>query len=194
MSRRARLALLIVLGCAAVASAPAAAAPGVLQPSATTAQQPPPPPPPAPQAGHASIDLHGGLSTRRLRYVFRGQRLLVTGGGRPFVPGQTILVEVLRRGKVVSRQRVSIRQGSRGRGIFSARVRTHRRGFLRIRARHKATAQQAAFKSKGKRIQVVRWQAGTGARGTKVVLLQRALLSLGFATPVTGYYNGGTSR
>jgi L,D-transpeptidase catalytic domain/Putative peptidoglycan binding domain len=195
MSRRARLALLIVLGCAAAAPGSAAAAPGLLQPSATTAAAPPPPPPPpAAQSGRASIDLHGGLSTRRLRYVYRGQRVLVTGIVRPYVAGQRILVEVLRRGRVVSRQRVSIRQGSRGRGVFSARVRTHRRGFLRIRARHRATAQQKAFSSRGRRIQVVRWHAGAGSRGTKVVLLQRALLSLGFAVPVTGFYNDGTSR
>jgi len=113
---------------------------------------------------------------------------------RPFVPGQTLFVEVLRRGKVVSRQRVAIRQGSHGRGRFSARLRARRRGFLRVRARHKATAQQAAFRSKRKRFRVVFWQAGAGARGTKVVLLQRALLSLGFAVPVSGYYNAGTSR
>jgi hypothetical protein len=120
--------------------------------------------------------------------------VVVTGTVRPFVQGQTVLVEVLRHGKVVSRQRAAIRQGSGGRGRFSARVRAHHTGFLRIRARHKATAQQAAFKSKSKRVQVVFWQAGGGARGTKVLLLQRGLLSLGFAVPVTRYYNGGTSR
>ena len=120
--------------------------------------------------------------------------MLVTGSVRPYVAGQTIYVEVLRRGKVVSRQRVSIRKGSRGRGVFSARVRTHRRGFLSIRARHKASTQQSAFQSRSRRIQVVRWQAGAGARGTKVLLLQRGLLSLGFAVPVTGSYDGGTSR
>jgi hypothetical protein len=183
MSRRACLALLIVLGCAAVAPAPALAEP--TQPQATAAIAP---------AGHTSIDLHGGLSTRRLRYVFRGQRVVVTGNVRPFVPGQTLLVEVLRRRRVVSRQQVAIRPGSHGRGRFTARVSARRRGFLRIRARHKATPQQATFQSKAKRIRVVVWRAGAGARGPKVVLLQRALLSLGFAVPVTGFYNDGTAR
>jgi lipoprotein-anchoring transpeptidase ErfK/SrfK len=41
---------------------------------------------------------------------------------------------------------------------------------------------------------VVRWSAGQGARGTKVLLLQRGLRSLRFATPVTGYYDAGTAR
>src|SRR3954451_25149548 len=104
MSRRARLALLIVLGCAAVAPAPEAAAPSLFQSTTTSPQSSP-----SPQAGHAAIGLHGGLSARRLRSVFRGQKLVVTGSVRPFVPGQTLFVEVLRRGKVVSRQRVAIR-------------------------------------------------------------------------------------
>ena len=39
-------------------------------------------------------------------------------------------------------------------------------------------------------IQVVNWSAGAGSRGLKVLLLQRGLLKLGFATPVTGYFDG----
>jgi peptidoglycan hydrolase-like protein with peptidoglycan-binding domain len=35
---------------------------------------------------------------------------------------------------------------------------------------------------------------GEGARGTAVLLLQRGLDRLGFAVPVTGYYDAGTSR
>src|SRR5919204_6460479 len=104
MSRRGCLALLIV-GFAALAPAPAAAVAPPFQRTATTAQAARP----APQSGRASIDLHGGLSTRRLRYVYRGQSVVVTGAVRPFVPGQTVLVEVLRHGKVVSRQRAAIR-------------------------------------------------------------------------------------
>jgi peptidoglycan hydrolase-like protein with peptidoglycan-binding domain len=43
-------------------------------------------------------------------------------------------------------------------------------------------------------LSVVDWQAGAGERGVKVLLLQRALLKLGFATPVTGYYDDATAR
>jgi peptidoglycan hydrolase-like protein with peptidoglycan-binding domain len=44
------------------------------------------------------------------------------------------------------------------------------------------------------RLKVVAPRAGQGARGTHVLLLQRGLRRLGFAVPVTGYYDGGTSR
>jgi peptidoglycan hydrolase-like protein with peptidoglycan-binding domain len=189
MSRRARLALLIVLGCAAAAPAAAHGQAITVQPASTSTQQSP-----TPRSGHASIQLRGGLATRRRRYAFRGQQVVVTGTVRPFVPGQTALVEVLRSGRVVSRERISIRPASQGRGRFKARVRARRRGFLRIRARHRATDQQVAFRSRSRRIRVVFWRAGAGARGTKVLLLQRGLLSLGFAVPVTGYFNAGTAR
>ena len=43
-------------------------------------------------------------------------------------------------------------------------------------------------------IQVVNWDAGAGARGTKVTLLQRGLVKLGFATPVTGYFDSLTAN
>ena len=41
---------------------------------------------------------------------------------------------------------------------------------------------------------MVSWQAGEGARGPRVILLQRALASLHFATPVTGYFDSATGR
>jgi lipoprotein-anchoring transpeptidase ErfK/SrfK len=78
--------------------------------------------------------------------------------------------------------------------VFGVRLPARGRGFLRIKARHKGTAQQGAFSARSARLKVVRWRAGQGARGTKVLLLQRELLSLGFATPVSGSFDGGTSR
>ena len=189
MSRRACLALLIVVGCAAGAPAAASAQAASAQATVAAATQPP-----SAQPGRASISLRGGIATPRLRYVFRAQSVLVKGRVRPFVPGQTLLVEALWHGRVVSRKRVSIRPGPHGRGFYKAHLRFRHRRFLRIRVRHEATAQQVAFTSNGKRLRVVYWRAGAGARGTKVLLLQRGLLWLGFAVPVTGYYNDGTAR
>ena len=51
-----------------------------------------------------------------------------------------------------------------------------------------------AFRTRDTPITVVDWRAGAGERGVKVLLLQRALLSQGYATPVTGYYDDGTAR
>jgi peptidoglycan hydrolase-like protein with peptidoglycan-binding domain len=60
--------------------------------------------------------------------------------------------------------------------------------------KHRASDAQVSFRTRNKTIQVVNWQAGAGARGVKVLLLQRGLLKLGFATPVTGYLDGLTAN
>jgi hypothetical protein len=169
-----------------------AAAPAVVPGGAAAQSQAPPPPQPV--AGRMSIDLDGGLSTRRYRYYMRGQRVRVNGIVRPFVPGQVAELLVVRKGHVVSSQRVAIRKGRGTRGRFTARFLTHRQGTLRLVARHVASAGQAAFRARAKRIKVVRWQAGAGSGGTKVLLLQRGLRSLGFAVPVSGRFDGGTAR
>src|SRR3954454_5096199 len=110
-----------------------------------------------------------------------------------FVAGQLALVRVLHKRKVVARRRAKITKTRKG-GQFVVRFKAKRSGKLRIVANHKATPQQGASRSRAAAIKAVRWRAGKGARGTKVILLQRELLALGFATPVTGGYDDGTSR
>ena len=141
-----------------------------------------------------SIRLAGGLSTRRLRYVIRGQRVKVVGTVRPFVRGQVATVLVVRKGKVKTRKRARIRGIGKGRGRFVVRFVARRRGLLRVVARHRATSAQAAFRARSKRLKAVLWSAGSGRGGLRVLLLQRGLRSLGYAVPVTGFYNDGTAR
>jgi hypothetical protein len=102
-----------------------------------------------------------------------------------------VTVELRRHAKrAVARKRVRVRSG----GVFSARLKARRRGTVRVLVKHAATPQQAAFSARGGRVKIVVWRAGKGARGTKVLLLQRRLLSLGYAIPVNGSYDAGTSR
>ena len=165
---------------------------------AAMAQVPPPVPPPAPPApvpvaGKASISVAGGLPTKKLRYFARGQRVVVKGSVKPFVAGQSVTLQIVRRGKVAGRRTAAVIPGKKGGGRFRVRFKTKRRGLLRLVVKHAATPQQAAFRA-SKRIDVVSWSAGAGAKGTPVLLMQRALLGLGFAVPVTGYFDDGTAR
>jgi L,D-transpeptidase catalytic domain/Putative peptidoglycan binding domain len=162
----------------------------------TAAAQTPPAksPAPAPAAGKMSISVAGGVPTKRMRWVVRGQRVVVRGTVRPFVPGQVAVVSIVRQGRVKARRLAPIKAARRGRGRFVVRFVARRRGLLRLVATHVATPQQAFLRARSKRVRVVRWTAGQGARGTKVVLLQRTLKRLGFATPVTGSFDSGTSR
>jgi hypothetical protein len=190
----------VALGLLAGAALPASAAavslplpkPAPSEERATTTPVPPPPPPVQP--GRAAIRVATGLATRRVRYVYRGQLVRVVGRVFPFVAGQVVVVEVVRRGRVVRRLRAPVRQGRRGRGRFSVRFLVRRTGRVRVVAKHAATPRQAAFRSNSKRFRVVRWAAGGGAGGTRVRLLQAGLRRLGYAVPVNGYYGAATSR
>jgi hypothetical protein len=132
------------------------------------------------------------MATRKLRYFARGQTVEVTGTVRPFVPGQTVTLHVIRRGKTSKRYQAPVRS-SRGGGRYSVRFATRRRGRMRLVVKHAATPQQKAFRSGSKRIEIVLWRAAPGNRGVRVLLMQRRLQELGYSTSLGGVFESHTS-
>jgi L,D-transpeptidase catalytic domain/Putative peptidoglycan binding domain len=187
VSRRMTARLALSIGVAMLAAVPAAVA---QTPTPPVPVPPAPPPAPAPVAGSASFGVAGGLATKKARYFAPGQTVVLRGRARPFVPGQVVTLQVVRKGKQSKRVRRAVRAGGR----FTFRFQVGNPGKLRLVVKHAASPQQLAFRAKDRTIEVVNWQSGVGARGTKVILLQRALASLHFATPVTGYFDAATSR
>jgi hypothetical protein len=179
-----RLALLISVLAAAAFSAPALAA--------TTT--PTPAPKPKPAAGKVSLKVAGGQPTKNLRYVATGSRIRIDAATRPYVAGQALVLEVSRSGKVVSRQTKALSAGRKGTGKAVFRLKTRRSGVLKLRVVHKATDKLKAFASRSVRVKAINTSAGTGARGTKVVLLQRGLRQLGYAVPRDGSFGPATER
>jgi hypothetical protein len=169
---------------------PATAQAQTAPPTTPVPVPPTPPPTPAPVAGKASISVSKGLATKKMRYAAPFQQLVVSGRAKPYVPGERLVLYVLRRGKVT--KRIESVVGSRGR--YSIPVKLVKKGRFRLVVKHAASAGQAAFKTKSKRVTVVDWQAGEGDRGIKVLMLQRGLFRLGFSVPVTGYYDWLTSN
>jgi len=182
----------LALTAATVLCAPAGHA--LAQDPTATTPVPPPPAIPTPKSGKVKIEVADGIATSKLRYVARGDKVTVTATVQPFVAGQVAKLEVRRSGKVVQRPRARIKRISprAGRATFELEVR--RKGVYKLRMKHAATPEQKAFHSRAVRIKAVVLSAGEGARGTGVLLLQRGLYTLGYAVPVTGYYDGGTSR
>ena len=168
-----------------VLSASLAATPALAQTPAPTT---PPVPPPA--AGSAGYKLHSGLSTSKMRYFAPQQLVVVRGRVKPAVAGEVLTLYAIR-GKKASK---TVRRKVKAGGRFEFRFKVGGPGRLRLVVKHRASALQAAFRTRAKGITVVDWHAGAGERGVKVLLLQRALLSEGFATPVTGYYDDATAR
>ena len=185
---------LLPLTLAALALPPAATQAQVPAPPVPPAPPAPPapvpPPPPAPAAGEASFRLAGGLPAGKVRYYAPKQQVVLRGRVEPAVAGEVVILRVVRAGKTSKR----IRRPVDVSGRFVFRFKVGSEGRLRLVVRHAASANQVAFRSRGRRIEVVRWRAGVGAGGVHVLLLQRALQRLGFATPVTGRFDGLTAN
>jgi lipoprotein-anchoring transpeptidase ErfK/SrfK len=154
------------------------------------AQTPPTPAQAAPVAGAATFGLGSGLATKKTRYYAPRQQVVVRGRVNPGVAGEVLTLYAIRGRKASKRVRRKVGPGGR----FQFRFKVGKPGRVRLVVKHRASLIQAAFRTPAKRIRVVDWQAGAGERGLKVLLLQRALLAEGFATPVTGYYDDGTAR
>jgi lipoprotein-anchoring transpeptidase ErfK/SrfK len=184
--------VLPVLAAAALALPAAASA----QVPTTTTPTPTPPqnPPPAP-AGPAKATLKVSLQAAGLRdngrlYVLQGDRVVASGTLKPYVAGQKVLVELLRKGKRVARARVTVHKG----GKFAARLRVRRIGGLVLRATHKKTSKQKGANSKWVRFSALTPSAHVGSGGEKVKLLQRGLAHLAYVTSRGGSFDSATAR
>ncbi len=149
-----------------------------------------PAPKPEPAAGKATFSVTGGLATKKTRYFAPSQEVVVRGVVKPYVKGEVLTLYAIRRGKA-SKQ---VRRAVHRRGRYEFRFKVGNAGPVRLVVKHRASDDQVGFRTRSETIQVVNWQAGQGARGTKVTLLQRGLLKLGFATPVTGYFDSLTAN
>jgi L,D-transpeptidase catalytic domain len=178
------LVLLVLLPAAAQAQIPVPPVPPPPPPV------PPPPPAPAPVAGKAAFTLAGGLPAGKVRYYAPRQEVALRGRVKPAVAGEVVALRVIRRGKTSKR----IRRPVQPDGRFRFRFKVGNPGRLRLVLRHARSANQEAFRARARRIEVVRWRAGQGAAGVHVLLLQRALLRLGFAAPVTGRFDWLTAN
>jgi lipoprotein-anchoring transpeptidase ErfK/SrfK len=180
MSIRALLPMPLVL----VALAPTA------QAQTPTTPTTPVTPEPKPAVGRATLSVDGGLATKKTRYYAPSQEVVVRGRVKPYVRGQVLTLYAIRRGKA-SKQ---VRRAVQSRGRYEFRFKVGNPGPVRLVVKHRASDGQMAFRTRSETIEVVNWQSGQGARGVKVTLLQRGLLKLGFATPVTGYYDSLTAN
>src|SRR5215213_5078656 len=167
-----------------------AIAPAAAQAQAQTATTPTTPAVPKPAAGKASLAVHGGLATKRTRYVAPSQEVVVKGVVKPYVKGQVLTLYAIRHGRASKKVRRAVKR----RGRYEFRFKVGNAGPVRLVVRHKRSDAQAEFRTRSETIQVVNWQAGAGSSGVKVLLLQRGLLKLGFATPVTGSFDGLTAN
>ena len=167
-----------------------ALAPAVAQAQTPTTPTTPTIPKPVRAGGKATLSIEGGLATKRTRYFAPSQEVVVRGVVKPYVRNEVLTLYAIR-GKKASK---TVRRHVGRRGVYEFRFKVGNSGPVRLVVKHRRSAAQEAFRTRSETINVVNWSAGTGSRGLKVLLLQRALLKLGFATPVTGYFDGLTAN
>ena len=187
--------------CAALLiAAPAASA--QLPTTPTGPQQPPPsqdnpsptPPPAQPAESKGSLGIASGLSDKGKRYVAAGQHVRVRGRVKPFVPGQTVIVELFRGRERVGEQTVEVTRAKDGNGAFAAVFRVESAGRYRIKARHQGTDQQARFTMANKPFEALRGSVGSGSGAKRIRLVQKGLRRLAYVTSTGGRFDGATSR
>jgi len=147
-------------------------------------------PPPQRADGRATLSVEGGLATAKSHYYAPSQEVVVRGVVKPHVAGEGLTLYAIRGKRASKKVRRHVGRG----GAYEFRFKVGNAGPVRLVVKHKRSRAQKAFRTRSETIQVVNWQAGGGARGLKVLLLQRGLLKLGFATPVTGYFDGLTAN
>jgi hypothetical protein len=166
-----------------------------LAPAAAQAQTPTTPttpvdPQPDRAGGKATLSVDGGVATKKTRFFAPSQEVVVRGVVKPYVPNEVLTLYAIR-GKKASK---TVRRHVGRRGVYEFRFKVGNAGPVRLVVKHRRSGAQEAFRTRSETIQVVNWSAGAGSRGLKVLLLQRGLLKLGFATPVTGYFDGLTAN
>ena len=191
---------ILIAGAALLVAAPAA--PAQLPTPPSDPQQPPPsapaqqptPPPAQPAEGKGSFGISSGLRDGAKHYVAAGQRVRVNGRVKPFVAGQSVIVEIFRGRKKLGSRTVEVTQAKDGAGAFSVVFRARSSGNYTIKARHQGTDQQARFTMASKRFTALRGGVGSGSGRTKIRLVQLGLKRLAFVTSTSGHFDGATSR
>jgi hypothetical protein len=190
-----KTALSLVL--ASLALAPAASAqvvpPGSPPPDSPPPGQQPPPPPPAAADAKIAVRLGSGISDRGRVYVVKGGKLIVRGRMKPFVEGEKVVVELLRKGKRVAHVTRTVKKSGDA-GEFQVTLRPHRSGAFAVRARHEKSDKQKAARSRRIGFSAIQPSAHSGSHGPKVRLLQRALAQLAYVTPRSGRFDDATGR
>jgi hypothetical protein len=170
--------------------ASAAAAPAKKPPTTTTKTTPAPPG----TAVKASVSLllPDAFFVHRDAVVVPGRAMHVIGEVRPYVPGQTVTFEVLlgHRRLKIDTFRLKPSPGNKD-GRFTTTVTAPKPGILHVEVVHKRTAQMQGFTS-SRGVGSLDTDAGFGARGAFVDLIQQKLAAVHMYIPQTGVFDEKT--
>jgi len=160
---------------------------GALATEAAAAKKPPADGP------RMTLSPQSGLVAEGRNYVGQGQKVILEGRTRPYVPGQEAVVEVFTGRKLVVRRRVPITKAKATGGQFVARFVARKKGLYTIKATHRQSPTQEWFAARTS-LHSISPSTSRGSRGAMVKLLQRGLRGHAYVAPLSGTYDDATTR
>jgi peptidoglycan hydrolase-like protein with peptidoglycan-binding domain len=168
-------------------------------PATAAAQVPPAPtPPPAPPvpapapvaAPKLSVSAQEVFGGGKHPAAITGRSFTVRVKMTPLLPNEPVILRVYRGSKKIQVKTLHFNV----KGVALLKVKSAKPGQLVIKASHKATPTAPTFRARTLRVQALRPQAGYGARGPLVRLLQSKLASMHYVVPTSGVFDAGTGR
>ena len=117
-----------------------------------------------------------------------GRVVEVQGYVRPYVAGQKVKVQSYLGRKLIRTDVLRVKPAKGGVGAFAEKVRAASAGLVRVKVTHDRTPQMLGFLSE-RTFTVLNPQAGFGARGPFVTLIQQRLNALHVFVPQSGVYD-----
>jgi hypothetical protein len=158
----------------------------------TTTTAPKPKPKPKPRNAGAKLYLANAFFLGKDAVTVPGRWMKVGGVVTPYVPGQWVSVKVMLGDKVFHTDRLRIKPSKSGwYGKFTEGFNAPGAGLVTVQVIHHGNSKVAGF-SASRREAVLNTNAGFGATGQFVQLIQQRLAALHFYIPQTGVYDNGT--
>jgi hypothetical protein len=154
----------------------------------TTPTTPTTPTAPAAAKAAAKLYLTGTFTVAKNEVTVPGRAVEVQGFVRPYVAGQKVKVQSFLGRKLIKTDVLRVKPAKGGVGAFTEKVSASAAGPLRVKVTHTRTPQMLGFLSE-RRLTVLNPQAGFGARGPFVTLIQQRLNALHVFVPQSGAYD-----
>jgi hypothetical protein len=154
----------------------------------TTPAPPTKPPTPPPAKATPKLYLADTFTVSKNEVTVPGRVVQVRGFVRPFVAGQKVKVQSVLGHKVIKTDVLRIKPAKGNVGAFTEKVTASSAGLVRVTVTHQRTPQMVGFQSR-RAYAVLSPQAGFGARGEFVTLIQQRLNALHVFVPQSGVYD-----
>jgi hypothetical protein len=161
--------------------------PTTTTPTTTTPTTPTTPPAPAVKA-KAKLYVNDAFTVGKNLVTVPKRVVEVQGYVRPYVAGQKVKVQCYLGKKLIKTDVLRVKPGKGGVGAFTEKVTASGAGVVRVKVAHTRTPEMLGFLSE-RVFTVLNPQAGFGARGPFVTLIQQRLNALHVYVPPSGVFD-----